>query len=279
MGGANMEIIYLTGADDIRELAPHVMALGFFDGVHLGHQRLFRQVVKHAKQLDVRSSAFTFSPHPDEVIKGKKNRKYLCTLQEKIDKIHACGIDQVFVMNFDHMFASLPPQMFIERYITGMNVQHVVVGFDFTFGFKAQGNTTLLKREGVRRGYGLSVIPKMTYGNAKIGSTETKELIADGDVEHVPNLLGKPYEVTGDNLGFDPLQNMYHIQIDQHYLLPCAGSYFVKVTTGNEPRELECILDETGRCTLAFFNEEIPTNQALKIQFLNRLVVRHAVLV
>src|SRR5690625_811943 len=125
-----MEVIYLNHLSKLDGIKDHVMAIGFFDGVHLGHQQLLQTANRLAKTKGIESSALTFSPHPDEVIKGDKNRKYLTPLQEKIAKIAACGIEKLYVMNFDKHFASLPPTDFMEKYIVSMNAKHVVVGFD-----------------------------------------------------------------------------------------------------------------------------------------------------
>src|SRR5699024_206983 len=160
-----MEVFYLTHSSELKNLESHVMAIGFFDGVHLGHQALFQHAKDKAAEQQMKCSAFTFSPHPDEIIKRDSDIRYLTPLEEKIDKIRKCGVDQLFVMNFDKAFASLPPLDFIEKFIAGMNVKHVVVGFDFTFGFKAEGNTTLLAEESNKGKFGLTVVPKKVYRN------------------------------------------------------------------------------------------------------------------
>src|SRR5699024_11944618 len=94
----------------------YAMAMGFFDGVHLGHQELLKSTSRYAKQHHIKSAAFTFSPHPDEVIKGMENRKYITLLQEKIEKIAACGIDTIFVMKLD-------------RKSTRLNSSHVSISY------------------------------------------------------------------------------------------------------------------------------------------------------
>lgn len=147
-----MEVINLTHLDDQISQKPHIMAIGFFDGVHLGHQELLNRAKELARKQNVLFTAMTFSPHPDEVLKGNKNRKYLMTLPEKIKKMEAMGVDKLFVMEFDRTFASFLPADFIQRYILNSNTKHVVVGFDFTFGFKAQGNTQLLQKESKKVG-------------------------------------------------------------------------------------------------------------------------------
>lgn len=274
-----MEVIHITQAAYIQNNQPHVMAIGFFDGVHLGHQRLFSKAKKHARKLGCKSSALTFSPHPDEVIKGHVNRKYITPLQEKIDKIGQCGIDTVYVMKFDKEFASLPPMDFIDRYITGTNAKHIVVGFDFTFGFKAEGTTTLLKEQSEERNYGLSVIPKMTYLHSKIGSTETKALIQAGNVADVPKYLGAHYEANGYMIEYDALQGKGQIQMHAQQILPEYGTFLVEVTIEHAIYEGRLTIGTNQKVELEVYHFEWSTNQALKLKFLNKIALKQAMLV
>lgn len=227
-----MEVVYLSHLDEQIKKEPHIMAIGFFDGVHLGHQEL----LNHAKELAYKNNALftamTFSPHPDEVIKGDKDRRYLMSLPQKINRMAAMGVDKLFVMKFDRTFASLPPTDFIKNYIVGLNVRHVVVGFDFTFGFKAQGNAELLRKESKKGNqFGLSVIPKKSYLQEKISSTRIKELLQDGNVDLVPYYLGNHYEVNVNIFQYSINGNTV-IKLNNKSVLPAIGTYFVDVIQG-----------------------------------------------
>ena len=229
-----MEVVYLTHLDEQIKQEPHIMAIGFFDGVHLGHQELLNHAKDLAYKNDALFTAMTFSPHPDEIIKGDKDRKYLMPLPQKIKKMEAMGVDKLFVMTFDRTFASLPPADFIQNYIVGLNVRHVVVGFDFTFGFKAQGNTELLRRESRKKSlFGLSVIPKKSYLQEKISSTLIKELIQGGEVDLVPYYLGANYEVSVNILQYNINGNVV-IQPNDKSILPTPGTYYVEVIQGTK---------------------------------------------
>lgn len=228
-----MEVIYVTHASEQINRKPHVMAIGFFDGVHLGHQELLNRAKSLAKKDDVLFTALTFSPHPDEVIKGDKDRTYLTPLPQKIEKMAALGVDKLFVVRFDKIFASLPPNDFINDYIVGTNTKHVVVGFDFTFGFKAQGNTQFLRKESRNHQFGLSVIPKKTYMNEKISSTLVKKLIGCGEVEMVPYYLGTNHQV---KVKIDQQTNKDRLKVQSldEYTLPKPGIYHVSVSDGEK---------------------------------------------
>lgn len=228
-----MEVINLTQLDDQISQKPHIMAIGFFDGVHLGHQELLNRAKELARKQNVLFTAMTFSPHPDEVLKGNKNRKYLMTLPEKIKKMEAMGVDKLFVMEFDRTFASLLPADFIQRYILNSNTKHVVVGFDFTFGFKAQGNTQLLRKESKKSGFGLSVIPKKTYLQEKISSTLIRGLVQEGNVNVVPYYVGSNYEVSVNILPYKINGNIV-VQPSDKSIFPSPGTYVVKVKQGTK---------------------------------------------
>lgn len=275
-----MQVTYLTHASQLTYMEPHVMAIGFFDGVHLGHQALFKHAKKHAKRKGIKCSALTFSPHPDEVIKGDSNRKYITPLNEKVKKISQCGIDHVFVMEFDQAFASLPPTTFIEKYIHGMNVKHVVVGFDFTFGFKAHGDTKLLEDESVKGDFGLTVVPKKTYLHTKISSTEIRKLVLEGNVDLVSHYLGTNYQMKGTLIDhMYHIENTFKVEVNERYILPEPGTYAVKVLMDQEVYDGELTIQTSLENDLYIYDLKNSNMSELTIEFLNRLRVKNAVLV
>lgn len=228
-----MEVVHLTHASEQINTEPHVMAIGFFDGIHIGHQELLNHAKKLAMENNILFTAMTFSPHPDEVIKGVEDRKYLMTWNQKKEQMAAMGVDKLFVMKFDRTFASLLPADFIKRYILGMNTRHVVVGFDFTFGFKAQGNTEYLHKESSKSQFGLSVIPKKTYLNEKISSTLIKGLIQEGKIDQVPYYLGSSYKVNATMITHQQTGNVMIKPWNKH-IFPNPGSYYVEVVIGKK---------------------------------------------
>lgn len=234
-----MEILHLTHSLDkpfgIQE--PHVMALGFFDGVHLGHQYLLQQAKKIAKKKNLKFTVMTFDPHPSEIIKCETDRRYLTPLSSKLEKISTFGVERIFVMRFSLPFASLPASEFINHYVLDLNARHIVAGFDFTFGYKAKGNVDYLRNASINNPFEVTVISKRTTNDNKISSTLIRKLITDGDVHLVPYYLGEHYEINGCvNLSTDlytqrKLNNIeFHIQ--SKYILPKQGVYKVEITNG-----------------------------------------------
>jgi riboflavin kinase / FMN adenylyltransferase len=209
---------------------PHVMALGFFDGVHLGHQSLLQQAKCIAKEMGLKFTVMTFDPHPDEIIKRETDRRYITPLDSKLERISAFGADKIFVMNFNLPFASLPADDFIKTYIVGLHAKHVVVGFDFSFGYKAQGDVDYLRQYGKGGLFEVTVISKKTRNHQKISSTLIRKLIRDGDVHLIPNYLGKPYEIRGCLEG--TLMKAFHT--DCEYIMPKPGLYQVEILSGTK---------------------------------------------
>lgn len=234
-----MEILHLTHplAKGFVIQEPHVMALGFFDGVHLGHQYLLQQAKDIAKKKNLKFAVMTFDPHPNEVIKSDNDWRYLTPLPSKIEKMAAMGVDKLFVIKFNLSFASLPPSDFIKQYVIDLQAKHIVVGFDFTFGYKAQGNVDYLRDISINSPFEITVISKRVMNDHKIGSTLIRKLIKDGDVHLVPYYLGKHYEINGC-VHFSPdlytqkkLNNVeFHIQ--SKYILPKYGVYRVEISNG-----------------------------------------------
>jgi|SRR5690625_1715685 len=269
---SEMEVIYLNHASKQMNKDPHVMAIGFFDGVHLGHQELLNHARSLAFENKVLFTALTFSPHPDEVIKGEIDREYLTPLPQKIEKMASLGVEKLFVMTFDKSFASLAPIDFIKEYIVGKNIKHVVVGFDFTFGYKAQGDTKLLQEHSNNGKYGLSIIPKKMYMDEKISSTLLRKLIGDGEVGMVPYYLGENHQVKVKTRYIKAGKRMT-VQAMSDYILPKPGRYHVKIVDGDKTTYGEFV-----RCANAELDNEIimselqSLHQELTIVFLNKVL-------
>lgn len=215
---------------------PVVMAVGYFDGIHNGHQKVIETAKDLAKQNGVQSAVMTFHPHPAVVLGKKANEEYLTPLEHKKQMIAELGIDVLYVVTFDKQFASLSPETFIEEYVVGLNVHHVVAGFDFTFGFKGQGTMEMMKRYAEGR-FSQTVVSKVEKNGEKISSTLIRELIHSNRFEDIPIYLGHHYEIRGEvvhgekrgrEIGF-PTAN---IDYDTSYLTPGTGVYAVKLKEG-----------------------------------------------
>ncbi|MDW7616650.1 FAD synthetase family protein [Peribacillus simplex] len=213
------------------------MALGFFDGVHLGHQSLLLQTKKIAEKNNLKFSVMTFDPHPNEVIKLEKDLRYLTPLALKIERMAAIGVDKLFVIKFNLSFASLLPSDFIKQYVLGLHAKHLVVGFDFTFGNKAQGTVDYLQKVSKNDPFDVTVISKQVHDDEKISSTLIRKIVRDGDVHLVPSYLGHHFEIKGvvyssNRHKHEKKENM-EIHTENKYILPAQGVYSVEIKNGN----------------------------------------------
>lgn len=233
---ASVKLIHLTHPHDLNklELPPTVMALGYFDGIHLGHQRVIQTAKKIADERGWKSAVMTFHPHPSVVL-GKKEAHvaYITppSLKEKV--IADLGIDLLYVVKFDESFAGLLPQQFVDEYVIGLNVKHVVAGFDYSYGRLGKGTMETLPFH-ARGEFTQTVIEKVEFQEEKVSSTALRKFIRNGEMEQIPSILGRPYTVEGKvvhgdkrgrQIGF-PTAN---VALNGDYLLPPVGVYAVRL--------------------------------------------------
>lgn len=265
-----MKIYDLTSDGPLGEFEQQVLALGFFDGLHKGHRKLFYKSKVIAKQLSVCSSVLTFDVHPSEVLFNDKERKYLTPLPKKLSKIASCGIDATYVVNFDKSFANLSPTEFVENYIVRMNTLHVVVGFDFTFGKKASGDVRLLEKLSVKYGFELTVIPEETLGIEKISSTATRQLISDGHVSGVASLLGERYEVT---MYINNIKDgAVYFELHDKYILPPSNIYVVNMRANERWETVKLILEDNTIyiSTSSIYEQHYTIGNQVTIEFVEK---------
>ncbi|MDQ0230486.1 bifunctional riboflavin kinase/FAD synthetase [Metabacillus malikii] len=214
--------------DDFDEMT---LALGYFDGVHKGHQRVILKAKEIASANGMKSAVMTFHPHPLVVLRKQKQLDSLTTLSEKIKLIEELGIDILFIVEFTNEFASLLPQQFVDDYIISFNVKHVVAGFDFTYGHLGKGTMETLPFHS-RKEFLHTTVEKQTDDDKKISSSLIRNVIKTGEMEYAHKLLGRPYTVNGvvihgdkrgRTIGF-PTAN---IDVDDSILVPETGVYAV----------------------------------------------------
>ncbi|TAA67501.1 bifunctional riboflavin kinase/FAD synthetase [Planococcus salinarum] len=243
-----MKIFHLNYPNHMKpeeQTGPLSMALGFFDGVHKGHQKVIGEAMEKARQLDAKSAVMTFDPHPSLVLGGRKEEMfYITPLQQKVDILKEMGVDVCFIVRFTSNFAQLQPEEFISHFIEGLGVVHVSAGFDFSFGSKGQGNMGLMRSCSNGR-FGVSVIGKQEDGQQKISSTRIREHLKSGEVEEVCRLSGRPFKISGTvvngdkrgrTIGF-PTAN---VEPDLGTFVPARGVYAVRLHVQDEMYDGVC---------------------------------------
>jgi riboflavin kinase / FMN adenylyltransferase len=209
------------------------LAIGFFDGLHKGHQTVITKAIQKAKELSIRSAVMTFNPHPSHVLGGGENKiGYITPFEEKKRILESMGVDAIFVVKFDMQLASLKPSEFVDLFIKSLGVKHVTAGFDYSFGSKGAGTMEDMKKlsAGV---YETTIVGKVTDNADKISSTRIRKLLSEGNVEEASLLLGRNFrtigtvvggEKKGRQLGF-PTAN---VSPSEGSILPENGVYAVR---------------------------------------------------
>ena len=181
------------------EQTKRVIALGFFDGVHLGHAALLRRVTEVARELDAVPAALTFHPHPDSVVRGEEV-KLITSPEGRADLMRRVyGIKDVIVVPFDEKTMQMPWEDFVTDCLLERNgAVHLVAGHDFRFGYRGQGTPERLQAKCAELGIGCDIVPKVEMDGITVSSSYIRTLIADGDVERANQFLGHPYTLVGE---------------------------------------------------------------------------------
>ena len=176
--------------------APSVVALGCFDGVHIGHRAVIEEAVRIAKESGLSSTVWTFSEPPKNFF-APGSVQVLTDKAEKCRRIAELGVDVMFCVDFTEQIAALSPEEFFsEIVIKKLNAKHVVCGFNYTFGAKSAGNAELLSELCERHGIVLTALEPVTLGGVSVSSSLIRSLITSGDVERAREYLGYPYTIT-----------------------------------------------------------------------------------
>jgi riboflavin kinase/FMN adenylyltransferase len=215
-----------------REARGATVALGNFDGVHLGHAAVLRAA--HAARPDLPLAALTFEPHPREHFRPDDPAFRLTLLPAKAAALKDAGAAFVFALPFDDAFAAMSAEAFVEQVLhRGLGARHLACGPDFAFGHRRGGDVTLLAREAEARGMGLTLVPPVEHGGEAISSSRIRRLLQDGYPERAAEKLGRPWEIRGTVVHGDKLGRVLgwptaNIWIGRH-LEPARGVYAVTV--------------------------------------------------
>ncbi|MEB5685250.1 bifunctional riboflavin kinase/FAD synthetase [Mammaliicoccus lentus] len=208
------------------------LAIGFFDGIHIGHQKVLKKMLEVAEHNDLKKAVMTFDPHPSVVLNPEKKRTtYLTPITDKVEAIEKLGVDYCFVVNFSSSFADVSADEFVEQYFIRNHVKAVIAGYDFSFGKYGKGNMASLQENDYP--FSVHVVSKQTLEeDVKISTTNIRTSLELGEVEACTLALGRPYvikgmvvqgEKRGRTIGF-PTAN---VEPSDEYVLPRNGVYAV----------------------------------------------------
>jgi riboflavin kinase/FMN adenylyltransferase len=211
-----------------------VIALGFFDGLHIGHSALMERVLKISKEKDLLPSVITFDKHPMSVVTGAQV-PLINSCEDRAGLIHRIfGINNVIILHFDKELMHMPWVEFVERLSTEWNAAYLVAGHDFRFGYKGVGNAERLKEKSSALGIECDIISEVKYKGITSSSTYIRKLIADGDMEQANEFLGHPHVLTdivhyGYRLGRTLGTPTINMCFQEGVLIPAYGVYATRV--------------------------------------------------
>ena len=178
-----------------------VITIGNFDGVHIGHQALFHEVIEKAEAIDGTSVAMTFEPHPLRVLKQNNHPPLITLYEQKAELIERSGIDVLICVPFTLEFAALSAEQFVrDLLVNKIGIKAIVVGEDYSFGKNREGNIALLNSFGLKYGFEVIVAGWIKSARAlaeRISSTKIRELVTDGRMEQAEKMLGRNYQIRG----------------------------------------------------------------------------------
>ncbi|PLT34168.1 bifunctional riboflavin kinase/FAD synthetase [Bacillus sp. V5-8f] len=251
------------------DFPPLCIALGFFDGVHKGHQKVIQTAVDKAKLEGISSGVMTFDPHPSAVLgKDVRHIRYITPIQDKISLIRDLGVDYLFIIHFTKDFASLHPEKFVDDYLINLNVRHVVAGFDYTYGRYGEGNMKTLPFYSRGR-FTHTTVEKQMLDAEKVSSTRIRNTLDEGNFVEFHHLTGRFYstqgivvhgEKRGRKLGF-PTAN---VEVRDNYLFPATGVYAVRIKIDGSWHE--------GVCNVGYkptFHEKRPEHPTVEVHILS----------
>jgi riboflavin kinase/FMN adenylyltransferase len=213
------------------EPAPSVVSIGFFDGVHRGHQTIISRAVRQAQDRGVRSVVVTFDRHPMEVVNPGSQPKLLMTLPRRARSLSEQEVDLVVVLPFDDALRHLPPDEFVDHVLVEpLRAERVIVGANFRFGHRAAGDVQVLDDLGPQRGFTSEGVTLLEVDGVVISSTEIRAAVDEGDVERAARMLGRPHivdgvVVRGDARGASIGFATANLQVGRRVAVPARGVY------------------------------------------------------
>ncbi|GAB4145261.1 MAG: bifunctional riboflavin kinase/FAD synthetase [Ignavibacteriales bacterium] len=280
-----MEVIQST--DNIELNCKSVVTVGTFDGIHLGHRKLFERVKAIADEKNFKSFIVTFDPHPRQVLSPENQPLLLSLKEDKIETLNNCRIDYLFIINFTKEFSQQSYEKFVEDFLVKkLNLGMFVIGHDHKFGKDRKGDENRLRELADKYNFEIEVVEPVVIDNEVISSTKIRNSLSKGEIKKANKFLGREYSYTGRVvhgatrgriLGF-PTANVE--QADSQKIIPAGGVYAVRCNL--EEKEYFGIMNigfrptfETGgklvsEVHIFDFNEDI-YNKEIKISFIDRL--------
>ena len=275
-----MEVVNIEKLESLEE--KFAIAIGFFDGVHLGHQKVIDHAVRYAKENGVKSVVMTFDRSPKVVLGSAESEGYLTPIDEKLRILEEMGVDYTLVLKFDVSFLNLSAAAFIDQYLLKIGVCYVSVGFDFRFGRGGAEDAAFLLRYGE---FKVNVSSPVLITGTKVSTTRIKKCLKLGSLDLVNQMLGRNYSVSGEivygqqlgrQIGFPTV----NLKLDEDYLFSLRGVYatvshingvrYVGMTNVGYNPTVSSINDLSVETHIFNFDEDVYGKQ-LRVEFIRKI--------
>src|SRR5271169_1653286 len=222
-----------------RDFGPTVLTVGNYDGLHLGHRQILKQMVERAKQLQARSVVLTFDPHPIRILRPSEAPPLITPMPYKLRLLEETGLDAVVILPFTRDLSTMPPFEFAEQIIsTALHAVEVHEGFNFRFGHRAEGNLDRLREYGARLGFTVHAYDALQSRGYLASSSQVRDLIAAGQLAPARHLLGRPFRIysnPGRGRGYGHKYTVPTINLSRYdELVPADGVYITWLRVGDE---------------------------------------------
>ena len=225
---------------DYTEKTPLALSIGMFDGVHLGHQSIIKKLSSISKEKKLESAILTFWPHPRIIFNPNDDLKLLNSIEEKTYLLEKNNVQNLFLKAFDEDFRNLTGEEFVQQIlIEKLNVKHLIIGYDHTFGKNKSGDFNLLKKMSAEFGFEVEQVEAVDFHDKHISSTQIRNALSEGKIKEANEMLGYDYSISGTvihgkkigrTIGY-PTAN---IEVNPIKILPKKGAYIVDVFVKNQ---------------------------------------------
>ncbi len=256
-----MEVLYVNDANlgELQKGAQDsAMALGYFDGVHLGHQKVVETAKRLASKKRLSLAVLSFFPHPKNVLIPGFEIAYLEPLEQKVEKLEKLGVDIFYVVEFTRDLAKLDPAEFLAQYVMGLGAKEIICGFDYTYGAKASGNVHTIHSQ-VPSQIGVTVVEELKWKGQKISSTLIRQCLEESRLQEIPSLLGDYYKT----------KYCCENGLLPNYSLPDTGEYKILIEKDGAISEGIAVVNPQKK--IHFNSDFSPADKVLTIKWLEKI--------
>lgn len=240
------------------------IAIGNFDGIHVGHDVLIRRMIDLSKERNLKSIIITFKYVRNDLKKSSMNMKYINSPETKLEILKSYNVDEVIEIELNEIISKYSPEQFIKLLVDDYNAKNIVVGYNFTFGHKASGNINTLKEFQDKYGYRVEEIPPVKYNGIAVSSSLVRTLLNEGKINEANTLLLNKYTIYNDELNINYNKNIGFVDNKSSILIPPDGKYIVKL--GSKEYILNIVSNKSGAALI--FDKEVEENK--DIVFINK---------